>query len=417
MNQSAKATLASSLLGTLAVPSRVHADAQSDVLKVGLIGAGGRGTAAAAEALRADPRTELVAIGDVFADRAASALKNLQRQPAFADRLKVSKDQLFSDFDNYRDVIELADVVILATPPHFRPQHLEHAIERGRHCFVEKPIAVDAPGVQRVHAACERAREKRLAVVSGLCWRYHPGVVETISRIKDGAIGEIISIESCYNAGTLWHRGDHPDWSRMEYQIRNWLYHCWLSGDHIVEQAIHSLDKTAWLNDDACPRRATGMGGRQQRTDPKFGDIFDHHCAFFEYESGVRVYFTCRQQAGCSNFVDEVVLGSKGRALILAHRIEGQHGAWSYEKNVPSMYQLEHDAMFKSIREGHPINNGHYMCNSTMIAIMGRMVNYTGQTLTWDECTGSKQVLGPSEYSWIDIPEGEVPVPGKTQFV
>ncbi|MEM8678590.1 MAG: Gfo/Idh/MocA family oxidoreductase, partial [Planctomycetota bacterium] len=359
----------------------------------------------------------LVAIGDAFGDRAARALKNLQRQEEIVDQLEVEPDHLFTDFDNYRQVIDNVDVVVLATPPHFRPAQVEYAVETGTHSFVEKPVAVDAPGLKRIQAACERAKAKGLAVVSGLCWRYHPGVVETMQRIQDGAIGDIISVQSAYNAGTLWHRGQNPEWSEMEYQLRNWLYYTWLSGDHIAEQAVHSLDKTAWLSQDAHPIRATGMGGRQQRIEPKYGNVYDHHCVFYEYENGVRVFFTCRQQAKCTNFVDEIVLGTKGQAQILANTIEGESGSWKYEKDCPSMYQLEHDALFRSIREGNPINNGHYMCNSTMIAIMGRMATYTGQTLTWDECLASEQVLGPTEYAWGDVAEAAVAIPGKTEFV
>ena len=246
---------------------------------------------------------------------------------------------------------------------------------------------------------------------------YHPGVVETVNRIRDGAIGEIISIDSRYNSGTLWHRGDDPAWSRMEYQIRNWLYYTWLSGDHIVEQAIHSLDKTAWLLGDVSPLSATGLGGRQQRTEPNYGHIFDHHCVFYEYGNGVRVFFTCRQQDGCSNLVDEFVMGTKGTAQVLKHTITTHDGkVWKYEDPCPSMYSLEQQAMFKSIRDGEPINNGDYMCNSSMIAIMGRMCCYTGQTLSWDQCVASHQRWGPTAYEWCDVPAPEVAIPGITPF-
>jgi predicted dehydrogenase len=264
-------------------------------------------------------------------------------------------------------------------------------------------------------AACEQARRKGLTIVSGLCWRYAPHVKETIARVGDGAIGDIVAIESSYNTGTEWHRGDNPSWSRMEYQIRNWLYYTWLGGDHIVEQAVHSLDKTAWLLGDSSPQRAMGMGGRQQRTGPKFGNIYDHHAVFYEYASGVRVYFTCRRQDNCGKFVDETVLGTKGTARIIAGRIEGEN-AWRYRGRKPSMYRLEHEAMFRSIRHGDGINNGVYMCNSTLIAIMGRICTYTGQDITWDELTSSQERLGPAEYAWTDVPEPPVAVPGVTKF-
>jgi predicted dehydrogenase len=239
--------------------------------------------------------------------------------------------------------------------------------------------------------------------------------------IEEKAIGDIVAIRSCYNANQLWHRGDKPEWSRMEYQIRNWLYHHWLSGDHICEQAVHSLDKTAWLQRDIHPERAFGAGGRQQRTDARFGDVFDHHTVFYEYPNGVQVSFMCRQQNDCSNYVDEYVLGTKGTAQILRYRIDGEK-SWQYEgpqsNNLGAMYDLEHEALFNSIREGRPINDGHFMCNSTMIGIMGRMCTYSGQTLTWDQCLNSQERLGPLEYEWTDnVPPDNVPVPGKTKFV
>jgi predicted dehydrogenase len=206
----------------------------------------------------------------------------------------------------------------------------------------------------------------------------------------------------------------------MEYQVRNWMYFHWLSGDHICEQAVHSLDKTAWLQGDISPTKAFGLGGRQQRVQPEYGDIFDHHTVFYEYPTGVHVYFTCRQQSDTSALTDELVLGTKGHANILQYRIDGEN-PWTYEgpdrKNTAKMYDLEHEAMFNSIRDGKPINNGHYMANSTMLAVMGRMCTYTGQALTWDQCISSKERLGPTEYAWTnDVPAVQVAIPGRTKF-
>jgi predicted dehydrogenase len=308
------------------------------------------------------------------------------------------------------------DVVLLATPPHFRPEHLRYAVEAGKHVFVEKPVAVDAPGVRHVEESCRMAAAKGLSIVSGLCWRYDLGVRATMQQIlEEKSIGDVIAIESSYNAGTLWHRGDNPDWSRMEYQIRNWLYYTWLSGDHIAEQAIHSLDKTAWLLGDIQPTRAMGMGGRQQRTGDKWGHIYDHHTVFFEYPNGVRVYFTCRQMDNTTPHVDERVLGTNGQADVLGNKTYDKAGkrTWGYRGPKPSMYRVEHQEFFQSIRSGDLINNGAYMCNSTMLAIMGRMCTYTGKTLSWDECYNSNVRLGPTEYAWTDVPEPEVAIPGK----
>jgi len=408
------------LAGTLATPRGVHAGV-SEKLRIGLVGCGGRGTGAAENALDASPDNVLVAVGDAFADFAQGSVDKLRRIERCKDRVQVPSDKMFAGFDAYKQVIDCdVDVVLLAEPPHFRPKHLAYAVEKGKHAFVEKPIAVDAPGVRSVIETCNQAKEKGLTVVSGLCWRYHPSVREMMRRIvEDKAVGDIVAIQSCYNANQLWHRGDNPNWSRMEYQIRNWLYFDWLSGDHICEQAIHSLDKTAWLQGDIQPVQAFGMGGRQQRTQPEYGNIYDHHTVFYEYPNNVRVYFTCRQQNDCSssNLVDEVVLGTKGRARVLDGSIEGEK-PWRVKSDPKvDMYVNEHRELFNSIRDGKPINNGHYMANSTMLAVMGRMCTYTGQQLTWDQCFNSQERLGPAEYAWTDnVPECNVAIPGQTKF-
>ncbi len=405
--------------GTLAVPRAVHAGV-SETVRVGLIGCGVRGTKAARNALDASPDNVLTAVGDSFADSAESSVNKLRRIEDCRDRVRVDADHIFSGFDAYKQVIDSGvDVVILAEPPHFRPKHLAYAVEKSKHAFVEKPVAVDAPGVRSIIETCDKAKEKGLAIVSGLCWRYHPTVRETVRRVvQDKAIGDIVAIQSCYNANTLWHRGDKPEWSRMEYQIRNWLYFHWLSGDHICEQAIHSLDKTAWLQGDTQPVQAFGPGGRQQRTGAEFGNIYDHHTVFYEYPGGVRVYFTCRQQKDCKSYVDELVLGTKGQAQILKFQIAGEN-PWRAESDRKiDMYAIEHEHLFNSIRDGKPINDGHYMANSSMIAIMGRMCTYTGQTLTWDQCFNNQETLAPKEYAWTnDVPLSEVAIPGKTKLV
>lgn len=409
-------TAIATTLGSLSFPRPVHAGG-SDILRIGLVGCGGRGTDAVINALSADPHTKLVAIGDTFADRAAACLKTLQENLEIAGRVNVSEGSVFDGFEAYKHVIDAGvDVVLLATPPHFRPQHFAYAVERGKHTFVEKPVAVDVPGVLRVQQICEEARRKNLSVVSGLCYRYELGVQETIARIQDGAIGDIVAIESCYNSGTLWHRGREPHWSEMEYQVRNWLYFTWLSGDHIVEQAIHSLDKSSWLAGDVPPTKAMGIGGRQQRTDSKYGAIFDHHVVFYEYPSGLRLYFTCRQQDNCTPFVDEVVLGTKGSARILANRIKGEK-SWKYRGPKPSMYLVEQQQLFKSIRSGTPLNNGTYMTNSNLLAIMGRMSTYSGKDVKWEDFILNTERLGPEKYSWGEAPAETVAIPGSMPIV
>jgi predicted dehydrogenase len=248
------------LVGTMAVPRAVHAGV-GEKIRVGLVGCGGRGTSAAENALKASPDNVLVALADTFEDYAQIRMKQLRRLEGVKDRVQVADDHVFVGFDAYKQLIDSdVDVVLLATPPHFRPQQLAYAVEKGKHTFVEKPVAVDAPGVRSIIETCKKAKEKNLAVVSGLCWRYHPAVQETIRRIvEDKAIGDIVSIQSCYNGGTLWHRGDKPNWSRMEYQIRNWLYFHWLSGDHICEQAVHSFSHAGIWNGRPPATRRSGV--------------------------------------------------------------------------------------------------------------------------------------------------------------
>ena len=409
--------------GALAGPllgRAVHA-AGSDVLKIGLIGCGGRGAGAALNALNADKNTKLVAMADVFADRLHESLALLRKQNAA--QVAVSPERCFVGFDAYEKLIASdVDVVLLAEVPHYRPRHLRAAIEAGKHVFCEKPVAVDAPGVRSVLESSELAARKGLCLVSGLCWRYHAGVRATMARVLDGAIGAIHTIRETYLTNTLWQRPRQPDWTEMQYQMRNWLYFAWLSGDFITEQHIHSLDKANWAMRGQTPLSAWGMGGRQVRTDAKFGDIYDHHAIVYEYPR-TTVYAFCRQQAGCFNDTNDLLVGTKGRASVLRHRIEGEK-PWRYSGPPSDMYQAEHDALFAAIRSGKPINNGQYMAQSTMLAILGRMVSYSGQTISWDEAIGSKQSLAPQHYDWNAAPpvlpdrEGRYPIamPGVTRF-
>lgn len=409
---------------SLASQLNVHA-AGSDVLRIGLIGCGGRGTGAAAQALNADPNVKLVALGDMFADRLQNCLNSLNRDKAIAAKIDVKPDHCFVGFDAYKQVIDSGvDVVLLATPPHFRPAHLKAAVDAGKHIFAEKPVAVDAPGVRAVLAACEEGKKKNLSIVSGLCWRYHHGMRETFQRIHDGAIGEITAMHCCYNTSGLWHRSleekQRNGWSDMEWQLRNWLYFTWLSGDHIVEQAIHSLDKTAWAMRDEPPVSCVGLGGRQTRTAPDFGHIFDHHYVVYQYKNGVKLFHSCRQQNGCKNETNDFIMGTKGTAESMKHTITGAN-PWRYPaaqvKKDPSMYQQEHNELFASIRSGKPINNGDWMSKSTMLAIMGRMATYTGREITWDMALNSKEDLTPAKYAFGPMEVPPVAQPGITRFI
>ena len=410
-----------------AVSNSLHAAlfaAGSDLLKVGLIGCGGRGTGAAEQALNADPATELVALGDVFEDATQRARRSLTRmfnKEGASPRVTVSDDACYSGFDNYLRVIEKSDVVLLATTPHFRPQHLRAAVEAGKHVFCEKPVAVDAPGVRSVMESSKMAQAKGLSLVSGLCWRYHPGKQATFEQIRSGLIGEIVSMQCSYMSGGVWdpRRTRDKCSSEMEYQIRNWYYYTWLSGDFNVEQHIHSLDKMMWAMNDEAPASISGSGGRQVRTDDKYGNIYDHFDIVYAWPNGVKAFARCRHWPNCENEVEDYIIGTKGRVDVMSHKIEDHAGnlLWRYDGPDGDMYQIEHNELFASIRDGKPINNGDYMCKSTMLAIAGRMAGYTGQRLTWDAVMNSKEDLTPKAYEWGDNPVPTVAIPGKTPFV
>jgi predicted dehydrogenase len=414
-----KTSAAAAAATTLSAVPFVHAQGQDAVLRIGLIGCGGRGTGAAKNALHADPRVRLTAMGDTFRDRLDSSLRDLRRDGGVSAKVDVPAERQFVGFNNYQQVIDSGvDVVLLCTPPHFRPMHLEAAVRAGKHIFCEKPVAVDAPGLRRVQAACRDAQTRRLNLVSGLCYRYHGGMRETFQRIHDGAVGDIVALQCIYNFGALWHRTRQAGWSDMEWQIRNWLYFTWLSGDFNVEQHVHSLDKMMWAMRDQPPVRCVGLGGRQVRTGPEFGHIFDHMACVYEFPGGIKCFSSCRQQARCATEVNDFVMGSTGKVDIMDHSITGRT-TWRYpaaRRREDDMYQNEHNELFAAIRSGNPINNGEYMCKSTLMAIMGRMACYTGQAVTWEQALNSREDLSPPRYDWIELPVPPVAQPGVTRL-
>ena len=315
---------AGAVLSGLAMPRSVHA-AGSDILRVGLIGCGGRGSGAAMNALGADPNCKIVAMADVFGDRLKASLDQLKLNKP--QQVAVDPEHCFVGFDAADKLIASGvDVVLLAEPPHFRPQHLKAAVAAGKHVFFEKPVAVDAPGVRSVLASAEEAKKKGLNLVCGLCWRYDAGVRETMKRVLDGAIGKILTMQETYLTDTLWQRPRKPDWTEMVFQMRNWYYFTWLSGDFNTEQHVHSLDKASWAMGDTPPVRAWGLGGRQVRTDPRFGDVFDHHAVVYEYASGAMLDSFCRQMAGCYRDTSDVFVGDEG---------QGQHPPASHRGASP----------------------------------------------------------------------------------
>ena len=420
LKTSTLATAGGAIAGALSLTNAVHA-AGNDTLRVGLIGCGGRGTGAASQALMADTRVKLTAMGDVFPDRLQESLKGLKVIEGLDAKIDVPAERQFVGFDAYKQVLASGvDVVLLTTPPHFRPLHLQAAIEAGKHVFAEKPCAVDAQGVHSVLRSCEAAKRKNLAVVSGLCLRYHAPYREGVRRIQDGAIGDVRTMIANDYRGPLWLKPRQPDWSDMHWQMRNWYYFTWLSGDFNVEQHVHNLDVCAWAMGDQYPVKAIGMGGREVRKGPEYGNIFDHHSVIYEYANGVRLISNTRQMSGCKSDISISLFGAKGTALLTERRNGVRISAgdeWTFRDDAPNLYQVEHDELFASIRAGKPINNGEYMAKSTLLAIMGRMATYTGQEITWDMAWNSKEDLTPARYEWGDIATPAVAIPGVTRFM
>ena len=422
IKKSSSALLTSTVgFNILSAPSYSRHNLNSETLKVGLIGCGGRGTGAALQASKADPNVMITAMADIFKDRLDKSYDNLKLENP--DKMHVDEGHKFIGFDSYKKLLESdVDVVILATPPNFRPGHLAAAVEAGKHIFCEKPVAVDAPGIRSVIDTAKKAKENGLALMSGFCWRHDIPKIDTYNRLLEGAIGDIHTVYNTYNTGALWFNERQPEWSDFEFQMRNWLYYNWISGDHIAEQAVHSLDLMSWAMGDQMPLKATGTGGRQSRTEEQYGNVYDHFAIVYEYPDGKKGFHFSRQQKDCSRAYHVELTGSKGTSYIdvfRKHEIKGSQ-SWRWKGEKTNMYQNEHDTLFSSIRKNEPFFDGIRMANSTMLAIWGRMVAYTGQTLTWEEALNSQEVLGPEidEFNWdLSWPAKEVARPGITKFI
>ncbi|MBI4906408.1 MAG: Gfo/Idh/MocA family oxidoreductase [Acidobacteria bacterium] len=410
--------LAASAVGFPAVLSAMQA---AKSLKVGLVGCGGRGTGAAAQALKADDFAELTAVADVDMDRAQASLDRLKR--VSKDKVKVETGNIFLGLDAFQKVIDSGvDVVLLATPPGFRATHLRAAIEANKHVFCEKPVAVDAPGVRHVLETAKMAREKNLSIMAGFCWRRSAHIKATFAQLQNGAIGDVIAYYATYYTSPVKPMppaNTRPaGMSDVEWQIRNWYNFSYLCGDGLVEQAVHSVDKVAWAMADKPPLSCVAVGGRQIPAEG--GNIFDHFECNYLYPNNVRAFIACRQIEGCYNENSDYILGSKGQITIgrgPKPRITGQT-EWTFDGQTNDMYQAEHDELFASIRRGKPVNDGEWMTTSTMLAIMGRMAAYTGQQITWDQAMQSQEVLFPANLSWSGSFEPPpLPRPGKTRFV
>jgi predicted dehydrogenase len=392
--------------------------AGSDALRVGVIGCGGRGTSAAINCLNAAPGVEIVALGDLVLDRVQSSLKKLKE--AFPSRVNVPADRCFTGFDNYLKVCACPDVnlIVTAAPPGFRPIHFKAAIEAGKHVFMEKPVAVDPAGIRSVIATSDLAKQKGLAVVAGTQRRHQAHYLEIMKRIQDGQIGEIVAAQCYWNQGDLWVKKREPGMTEIEWQCRNWLYFSWLSGDHIVEQHVHNIDVVNWAM-GTMPKNIVGMGGRQVRVAPEFGNIFDHFYVEFEYPNGVRVSSMCRQTKGCAERVEERIVGTEGVAHCTGNtgEIRGKK-PWKFEGKEVDPYVQEHADLVASIQNGKVLNEGRQIAESTMCAIIGRMSAYTGRAISWEWAMNSSKLdLSPAKYEFGPNPVDAVAIPGITQLI
>lgn len=419
---SASVAAAAAAMGSpLPLERSAHA-AGSDAIRIGLIGCGGRGTKAAINAMNAGKDVRLVALAELFAEHLDESLAELTK--ARPDQVDVPPHRRFLGFDAYRQLIASGvDVVLIAAASHFHPRMLRDSVDAGKHVFCEKPHGIDVPGVQASLAASEEARRRGLCLVSGLCWRYDPGVRETVRRVRDGAIGDVVAIQETYVSAPYGIRERRAGWSEMEYQLRNWYHFNWLSGDQTSQQLIHSLDKASWVLGDVPPLKVWGLGGRQVCIEERYGDQYDHHAVVFEYPSGVRVFGFTRDMPDCYRETSDIVFGTKGRASLMEGRIDGET-RWSYGGPKGGMYDIEHAELFAAIRRGEAVNDGRSMCLSSLLAVASQVACYTGQLIGWDELLGSKRTFALERYG-LDVeppvrrgPDGVYPsaMPGKDEL-
>lgn len=381
------------VLGGLDIARSAHA-AGSDVLRVGMIGCGGRNAGAAVQALAADPGTRLVAMCDIFMDRVKEKREAIRAQSG--EQVQVPDSQCYAGFDGFRRVIELSDVVLIANGAKFHPYHAYMAVQAGRHVFVEKPHGIDPAGVKLMQAACDLAAQKQLCVVSGLHSRYHTGYAETVQRIRDGAIGDVVTIEENFLRAPYGVTERKPGLTELQWQCSTQYHFRWISGDDVPQSLVHNMDRASWVLGNAVPVKCHGLGGRSSMVEPIYGDVFDHHSVVYEFAGGVRVYAFCRTTTGCYDEDSSLIFGTKGRASLKACRIMGEK-SWRWEGQCDP-YQIEHDRLFAAIRSGKPLNNGDYMARSTMITVMGQLSCYTGQEITWDQ-------VNASDYAYLPRPE------------
>jgi myo-inositol 2-dehydrogenase / D-chiro-inositol 1-dehydrogenase len=399
-------------MAAMTMPRAFAMDMNQDTLKVGLIGCGGRGSGAIRDNMAADSNAVVWAVGDVFEDHVKGFMPDLEKD--LGARVKI-ENRKFVGFDAYQKVIDSGvDIVILTTPPGFRPIHFKAAVDAGKHVFFEKPVAVDGPGIREVIAAAEQANQKKLSVVAGTQRRHDVAYNQCIEKIHAGAIGDVTALYAYWNQGGLWMHPRQDTWSDVEWQLRNWLYFAWLSGDHIVEQHVHNLDVCNWIM-KAHPVKCTSLAGRQVRTDKAYGHIFDHFATEYEYANGVKMVSMCRQIDGTASRVSEHIVGSKGTSNANTS-IKGET-PFRFDGDRPNPYVEEHKRLYKSIRAGEGFNEGKQVAESTLTAIMGRMSAYTGQEVTWDQALNSTASLMPEKVAFGPMEVAPIAVPGTTKVL
>ncbi len=396
------AVAGASLAGGLSIARGAHAQG-SDTIKIAVIGCGGRGTGAAVQALnnKATANVKLVAMADAFGDRVDRCYASVKQR--CGDKVDVPEDQKFSGLDCHEKAVACdVDMVLLCTPPGFRPMQFEAAVKAGKHVFMEKPMATDGPGVRQIRAANEEAKKKGLLVAVGHHLRHETKHTEVVRRIHEGAIGRLMYMRAYFNTGAIWVRRRQPDQTEMQYQVRNWYHFNWVCGDHIVEQHVHDLDVCNWMA-QAHPIDAQGLGGRQVCTDPDHGEIYDHHAVEFTYPDGVKMFSYCRQINGCWGSFSEHAHGTKGYVSIEGHGrsklVVGDAEPVVWQRTEDG-HQTEHDHLFAALLAGEKYNECDATLDSTMTAILGRMATYSGKMVTWDQAINSELDIMPKSWAW-----------------
>lgn len=405
------------LAANLSLLGNVHA-AGSDVIRIGLVGCGGRGSGAIEQCLRAHGSVRAVALGDAFRDRAEGLRNALRNNQNVRDRVDIPDGRIFTGLDAYQQVINSVDLVLLATPPGFRPTHLRAAVAARKHVFTEKPVCVDGPGARMNVTTFEEANRHRLSIVAGTQRRYEAAYLASMQKIHDGDLGQITSMRVYWNGTPLWSRERTSQMTELEWQMRNWYYFTWLCGDHIVEQHVHNLDVANWALGNSHPTRCVGLGGRQVRVQPIYGHIYDHFAVDYEYPNNVRVMSMCRQMPRSENNISEAITGTRGMWTSTSHTIRSIAGerVWQFPGPNNNPYDDEHVALINSIRTGRPINDLKNVNESSLTAVMGRMACYTGQAVTWDQALNSTENLMPDRLTWdMNLPVPPVAMPGTTR--